>query len=258
MVYVYFSDKHNNLGDILNGYLIKQMGFKYKIVNPRYYFRKHLFMIGSVVQDANKGSIILGSGLIQEEFSNSLNYGCIYFVRGGLTSKKLALFEKMSFQYLTDPAWLLPLYYKPNVMKSGKTGIVPHYVDKDRLPSWIGNSESFKIIDIQTNDIENTLRQIISCDKIISSSLHGLILADAYGIPNCWVKLSESVQGDGFKFKDYFSTVGRQDIAFELKADSGQEDLNELTFSLGNFSKQLELKNVILKAIQDEFVNVSS
>ena len=55
--------------------------------------------------------------------------------------------------------------------------------------------------------------EICSCNYIISSSLHGLILADAYGIPNLWISVSDKVKGVDCKFADYFSGVGREFVS---------------------------------------------
>ena len=38
--------------------------------------------------------------------------------------------------------------------------------------------------------------------------MHGLILAEAYGIPTCRVVFSEKILGGDFKFYDYYSGVG--------------------------------------------------
>ena len=59
-------------------------------------------------------------------------------------------------------------------------------------------------------DWHNVIDQIKSCENIISSSLHGLIVSDAYGIPNVWIKISDNINGGEFKFKDYFSGVKRE------------------------------------------------
>jgi pyruvyltransferase len=37
--------------------------------------------------------------------------------------------------------------------------------------------------------------------------LHGLILADAYGVPNVWAKFSDRLVGGDWKFRDYYSVT---------------------------------------------------
>lgn len=46
-------------------------------------------------------------------------------------------------------------------------------------------------------------------DRISLSSLHGFICADAYGVSAMWVHALEKPNGDGFKYRDYFSSVDR-------------------------------------------------
>jgi pyruvyltransferase len=67
-----------------------------------------------------------------------------------------------------------------------------------------------KIIDIE-KPINDVVDQICSCRFIASSSLHGIIMADAYKVPSAWLEFSEGVVGSGFKFRDYFASVGRDD-----------------------------------------------
>ena len=45
--------------------------------------------------------------------------------------------------------------------------------------------------------------QICSCKAVVSSSLHGLVVADTYDKPNVMLKEFELDEGD-LKFKDYY------------------------------------------------------
>ena len=68
--------------------------------------------------------------------------------------------------------------------------------------------------------------KICSCRYIISSSLHGLILSDAYGIPNLWIRISDRVKGGDCKFLDYFSGVNRKtNCAFVMDEDTDLPDI---------------------------------
>ena len=49
------------------------------------------------------------------------------------------------------------------------------------------------------------IRNVAQCENILSSSLHGLVLADSLGIPNRWLQAYGDVLGAGFKFRDYYS-----------------------------------------------------
>jgi pyruvyltransferase len=54
-------------------------------------------------------------------------------------------------------------------------------------------------------DPSDFLQKTVECEAVVSSSLHGLIFAEALKIPNLWIKLSDKVLGEGFKFRDWFS-----------------------------------------------------
>ncbi len=203
----------NNFGDILNPIVLKYLtDRKILNVNAKYYQKEHLLAIGSVLGRANSSSIVWGAGFISEDSVFAENPKKIYAVRGPETRKKIVNSGIDCPEVYGDPALLMPFFYQPSISKRYKIGIVPHYMDKNH--DWIKKNTTtagVTVIDIQNPDPLKVIDEILACEKIMSSSLHGVIISDAYGIPSIWVKFSDRVTGGNFKFLDYFSSVGRKD-----------------------------------------------
>ena len=92
-------------------------------------------------------------------------------------------------------------------------------------------SLGFQIIDV-CSGTEKFVDEILECENIISSSLHGLIAADAYGIPNARVNVSNKLIGGDFKFKDYCYSVERElDYGYQLTKETTVENIMDLHFN---------------------------
>ena len=176
---------------------------------------EHLMMCGSILNFANEHSVIWGSGFMHRK--NTLE-GCsmdfakqVHAVRGPLTAKRLGeLGIEVDVPY-GDPAMLIPRFQQlGEVLPRYEYGVVPHYIDKLRVEGW---PDDILRIDVG-DDTFTFINQVLKCKKIISSSLHGLILADMFNIPALWVKLSNNLAGDDMKFHDYFASIGRKDVEF--------------------------------------------
>ncbi len=126
-------------------------------------------------------------------------------VRGELTRSRI-VGENASNLRLGD-AGLLASYLLPTLRPRKKylIGIVPHYKDLDtEFIRALSHRPEIHIID-PTRPCLDVIKDIYRCKSIISSSLHGLIVADSLGIPNRHVAISDRVEGGDYKFKDYYS-----------------------------------------------------
>ena len=98
-----------------------------------------------------------------------------------------------------DPVLLMPKIYNPLQSIKYDLGIIPHHIDENNinLLRIINNSKiKVKIISLVTYpNWKSVIDDICECNFIVSSSLHGLILADAYNIPNSWVSFSDIYLG---------------------------------------------------------------
>ena len=104
-----------------------------------------------------------------------------------------------------DPGILMPMIYAPAVKKEFGVGLIPHYIDKVRFGRY---SKDTKVIDVFSNPFK-VIDDMNRCEVIISTSMHGVIVAESYGIPAVWLQVSNRILGCQFKFNDYFSGSGR-------------------------------------------------
>jgi pyruvyltransferase len=96
------------------------------------------------------------------------------------------------------------LIYSPKIDKIYDRGYVPHYIERGLEP------KDGLFIDALLPWRE-VVDKICSCKEIVSSSLHGIIIAEAYGIPATYASYSNKVIGGDFKFRDYLLGTGRKE-----------------------------------------------
>ncbi|AVR47267.1 polysaccharide pyruvyl transferase family protein [Christiangramia fulva] len=201
-----------NYGDLLSKYLVEKIsGKKVNWVQPKkmpWYSssKKNYLAAGSIIHHANKNSIVWGSGIIDHE--QEIAVADFRAVRGPETRKYLLGKGCHCPEVYGDPALLLSDYFKPQINKRFKLGIIPHYNDFKEIKNHWKDQDGVSIIDMMTDNIEKTTVEILECEKIISSSLHGVIVAHAYGIPAVCVQFSDKVFGNGIKYTDYYASIG--------------------------------------------------
>lgn len=222
-----------NYGDLLGKYLVEKITNK-KVIwsKPNTFsfldFFKPIYVtIGSILAHVNDKCIVWGSGIISKDIA--IKKAKFLAVRGPQTRQHLMQCGYDVPEIYGDPALLLPLYYKPNVKKEYKLGVIPHYSDYKDVKDWVKDKEEVLLIDLMTNDIEETTRQFLKCKQIVSSSLHGIIVSHAYGIPAVWQPFSDKLFGDNVKFQDYFESVEIQPYQPEIiNSILNEDDLMKL------------------------------
>lgn len=243
-----------NYGDILSSYIVEQVsGKKTRFYNAPKFRKKwfqpsYLMAIGSIMSYTSKKAWVWGSGIISKEDNFSNAHFCA--VRGPLTRKRIQELGYDCPEVYGDPALLLPKLYAPVVTKKHKIGIIPHYVDYEQVCSMYGIDKDICIINLMTNHCDTTTDRLLECDRIISSSLHGVIVAQAYGIPAVWVQFSDKLSGDNIKFEDYFLSVGI--VPYVGMHLTVKKPLSFLMSLFDNYP--YELNKTILIEIQDSLI----
>lgn len=200
-----------NFGDLLSVFLLNSYGKKknLKFVHSGKKENAKVLGIGSILHSIPSrfsGHIWTTGGLKSPMiYKHNPNNTKVWGLRGKLTA---SIFN-IDCKTLGDAGLLVgPVFGNANIKKKYKIGLIPHYVDQEYVKSLplVRNNRDIKIIDVTNNPLD-VIYQIQQCSVIFSSSLHGLIVADSFHIPNrqfiC--PTSIKIRGGMFKFHDYYS-----------------------------------------------------
>lgn len=238
-----------NFGDEITPHIIKRLtGRECEWAPPD---ECDLAGTGSIIEllqtrSAGKGIYVWGSGFIKAGVKNTSDNLNFTAVRGKLSLSRI----DQKNCALGDPGLLMSLAYPElrNAVKEYKVGIIPHYVDQKN--SWIKkNRDKYKIIDVFETPQE-VARQINSCELILSSSLHGLIVSDSYNVPNYWLPLSNKLTGGSYKFEDYYSVFNLEGKIPSVSYKSFDD--NQVGDLINNFKCTKNIKSIqknLLKAL---------
>lgn len=196
-----------NLGDSVARFLLSNL-LPQKIVQVPLRMPGKLLSVGSVLDRALPGDICWGTGTLSDK--RLLLPGVeILAVRGPRTASLVR--ETAVPNIYGDPALLLPKLFMPKQGKKFSLSVVPHYMDFASVKSNWRPDRSTTLVDVSRLSWRTAVEEIVSSEVVISSSLHGLIIAEAYGVPAVWVTFSDQVVGGVHKFLDYYEGTGRSD-----------------------------------------------
>lgn len=210
-----------NFGDHLSQIMVERIvGGPVKCYNKKNknHSRK-LLGSGSIYYFANENDVVWGSGingkrLLKKDYVfENLD---IRAVRGPLTHEFLFLnFGIDAPQVYGDPALLFPHLF-PEFKKAVKPKhdhlIIIHYLDAH----FFANSPRKNIV-YATDPWDKIITAILNSKFVISSSLHGVVLAEAYGIPARILRLTD--EEPLFKFYDYYYGTGRSGFQFATSVE---------------------------------------
>ncbi len=207
-----FWHKTNNFGDAIAPVILEKLTGE-KVEFDEKEEKGKIVSTGSILYAVRNRDIVWGTGSIKKEALPKVD-ALFLALRGPLT--RACVIENNPVLHVPeiygDPALLLPMIYRPTVEVKYKIGIIPHYADKKFMEDHESVIKEFEgnrlIIDIQA-EWTKVIDEILSCEIIMSSSLHGIIAAEAYGKKVIWAQWTKNIIGGQWKFQDYFLGTGR-------------------------------------------------
>jgi glycosyltransferase involved in cell wall biosynthesis/predicted GH43/DUF377 family glycosyl hydrolase len=200
-----------NVGDIASKLFVEMLS-GVECRPPRKNERK-LLSIGSILQNAAEGDVVWGSGIkgTAEGFKHPVRDLAVHAVRGPLTVDFLRRqgIAVPHIKELFDPGCLIPHLYADELSKvtprQRKLCVIPHYKDHLTLEQQHPElADAFLSVDAMPLDF---VKDMLGAELVVSSSLHGIIFAEALGIPALWLA---PVNGeDELKYYDYYYGTGR-------------------------------------------------
>jgi pyruvyltransferase len=176
-----------------------------------------LFAVGSLMTFVRRSHSVLrpsgvrpwlwGTGMVgpgRVDFRPHVRFAA---VRGPLTQGLLDLPDLVH----GDPGLLVPALFNAAPERRERIGLVLHHSQRPdpALTAAMAADSRLMRINVTDPDHRSVIAAIASCRHVFSSSLHGLIVADAFGVPNTWLDPTGIHASATFKFYDYALSVLR-------------------------------------------------
>ena len=231
---------------------------------------------------------VWGSGFIRppeepcERLMRRLN---VHAVRGRLTLERLRALTGSDLDSVTvgDPGILASKLYPAKTSAFRVCGIIPHHAELagikrtdetvaieresgilteatvKAMPLFERLSKSIpgSLVINPESAPKTVIGRISECKAILSSAMHGLIVADSFGIPNIRVVASDSLMGGDYKFRDYYSAFSkgryrvvdiREDIPTSLLEFTGngfEDPRNEIAKIQDSLDRSFPFRNMV-------------
>lgn len=225
-----------NLGDYLSQIVVDHMLNEYGLSwDTDVGKTKHLYAVGSILAHGYQNATVWGSGLLNGNTKKAriclhLQKLDVRAVLEPLTRDVLLSNGQKCPEIYGDPAIILPkIYSTPTSKKKYEVSVILHHThayDSSSIPDYCNK------IEILTSDYKHFVDEVCASKRIISSTLHGIILAESYGIPAILLA-DDSI--DMFKYRDYYYGTGRTKI---VTARTVQEALSRDPLPVPNFADQ--------------------
>lgn len=243
--HIKYNQNIQNFGDMLSPVIFDYMCKFYGLdKNAQLSKTKHFYGVGSILFFENQDATVWGTGCAKDldrNFTNFFHQKCmrkldVRAVRGPHTRDVLMKFGIRCPEIYGDPAMLMPLIYSPNVIQQKEILVLTNMKDSLR----ISNSKDIIVSNVVTYNWKSIIDLIASSRLVISSSLHGIIVSESYGIPA--ILLRPKTDTNLFKYEDYYLGTSRNNF---IVVDSIEEGMRI------DVSK-LEMPNV--SQIQDRLI----
>lgn len=209
-----------NFGDRLADIISRQMLALHGVsLDDEVIRSERLFSVGSVLHFSKTGDHIWGSGWngnISEKEFKSRNLK-VHAVRGPLTAEFLTARKIEVPDVYGDPALLIPHIFKNRFKPNPENDYV-----------FVPSLNDFPLLNDLANVVSpmrgwnSIIDAIVKSKLVLASTLHGIIVAEAFGIPARYVRLNPT--DDLFEYKDYYLGSGRKEPEFKF-ANSIEEGL---------------------------------
>lgn len=222
-----------NFGDELSPHVLEAATGRRVVWSPAP--QAEIAAIGSIYELVTKQptrAAIWGCGIrgeLSPEVASRMraDAGAVLAVRGPRTRSELSL---GSNTVLGDPGLLSPLLVSRQAPARDKTIVIPHFsVWNSRLGRRsiaTVRSLGFDVVAPSLNPLE-VLQRIADARFVISSSLHGVIVAHSLGVPaQLLIKTATTNPEPLWKYEDYFESLGADvtHIGYETLGDRASLD----------------------------------